>query len=113
MMDQPPAQQEFNKGHAPDDRDMKVELAVNDRAEAIVFHSKHFTYPLAWLEFDLDSNRLDFILKNGELRNFGIPVRPDLAKYMQNAFQILMVYMDEKTGEPIEGGYFPLMIHRS
>ncbi len=108
-----PSDQEFNKGHAPDDRDMKVELAVNDRAEAIIFHNKPFTKDLSWLEFDLDSSRLTFIMNNGEIRDFGIPIRPELGRYMQNTFQVLMVLMDEKAGEPVEGGYIPLMIHRA
>lgn len=98
-----------NKGS---DKDLKVELVVNERAEAVVFHNKPFRKALSWLEFDLDKSRLDFIMNDGEIRNFGIPVHPDLAKYMQNAFQVLMVLMDEETGEPKEGNYFPLVIHR-
>lgn len=94
------------------DKDLKVELVVNERAEAVVFHNKPFKKALSWLEFDLDKSRLDFIMSDGEIRNFGIPVHPDLAKYMQNAFQVLMVLMDEDTGEPEEGNYFPLVIHR-
>lgn len=96
-----------------EDGDLKVELAINDRAEAIVFHSAPFRKKLSWLEFDLDSNRLDFIMNDGDIRNFGIPVHPELAKHMQNAFQVLMVQMDNKTGEKIEGNYYPLIIHRA
>ena len=105
--------QNYNRGHAPDDKTMTVELAINDRAEAIVFFSKPFPHDLSWLEFDLNNSRLDFIMDNGEIRTFGIPVQPELAKYMQNAFQVLMVLMDEKTGEPVGGNYFPLIIHRA
>jgi hypothetical protein len=106
---QSPKETELNAGS---DGDMKVELVVNERAEAIIFHDKPFKKTLSWLEFDLDSNKLDFIMNDGDLRNFGIPVHPDLSKYMQNAFQVLMVLMDDKTGEPEEGNYFPLIIHR-
>lgn len=102
----------YNEGKSPD-MDVHVELIVNDRAEAMVFHNKPFSAKLSWLEYDLDSSKLDFILEDGELRNFGIPVHPSLAKYMQNAFQVLMVHMDEKTGEPLDGGYLPLIIHRA
>jgi hypothetical protein len=98
-----------NKGS---DGDLKVELVVNERAEAVIFHNKPFKKVLSWLEFDLGKSRLDFIMNDGDIRNFGIPVHPDLAKYMQNAFQVLMVLMDEDTGEPEEGHYFPLVIHR-
>jgi hypothetical protein len=96
-----------------EDEGVKVELVVNDRAEAAVLHSKPFSKELSWLEFDLDSNKLDFILEDGELRTFGIPVHPDLSKYLQNAFQVLMVEVDEKTGDRDNEHYMPLIIHRA
>lgn len=102
---------EYNHGRAPDDAALKVELAINDRAEAVVFHNKPFKKELSWLEFDLDNNRLDFIMNDGDIRNFGIPVDPRLAKHMQNAYQVLMVLMDEQQGQPVEGQYYPLIIH--
>ncbi len=52
-------------------------------------------------------------MDNGDIRDFSIPIRPELARYMQNAFQVLMVLMDEDSGEPVEGDYVPLIIHRS
>ncbi|MCB9996560.1 MAG: hypothetical protein H6869_09010 [Rhodospirillales bacterium] len=102
----------YNEGTHPD-MNMKVELYVNDRAEAFVFHDKPFAKPLAWLEYDLDEDKMDFVMDDGDLRNFGIPVDPKLKKYLQNSFQVLMVQMDEETGEPIEGDYFPIVIHRA
>ena len=97
-----------------EDEGVKVELVVNDRAEAAILHSKPFTKQLSWLEFDLDSNKLDFILEDGDLRTFGIPVHPDLSKYLQNAFQVLMVEVDEETGDRGEDQhYMPLIIHRA
>jgi hypothetical protein len=93
--------------------DVKVELFVNDKAEAFVFHNKAFRKKISWLEFDLDGSKLDFIMNDGDIRNFGIPVDPRLSKHLQNAFQVLMVLMDEKTGQPIEGDYYPLIIHRA
>lgn len=104
---------EFDKGTTHVDADMKVELAINDRAEAIVFHDKPFSRMLNWLEFNLDHNRLDFILDDGEVLNFGIRVQPELAKYMQNCYQVLIVLMDEEAGEAVEGDYVPLILHKS
>ena len=92
--------------------DMSIELVVNDRAEAFVFHDKPFGKKLSWLEYDLGGSKLDFVMNDGEIRNFGIPVDPQLAKYLQNAFQVLMVQMDVETGEPVEGDYYPLILHR-
>lgn len=92
---------------------LRIELAINDRAEAIVFHSQPFPHELSWLEFELDSNRLTFVMQEGANRDFAIAVRTDLARYMQNAFRVLMVLMDEEDGDPIEGGYVPIRILRT
>jgi hypothetical protein len=96
-----------------EDPDFKINLAVNNEARVLVFHNRHFRKKLSWLEFDLNRNRLDFVMNDGDVRNFGIPVAPDMAKYMQNAFQVMMVLMNEETGEPEGGNYFPLIIHRT
>ena len=56
---------------------------------------------------------MDFVMNDGDVRNFGIPVDPKLKKYLQNSFQILMVQMDDKSGDPVEGDYFPIIIHRA
>ena len=103
---------------APDNKkvqkvDFKVELVVNDVANVSLFHSKPFNKPLAWVEFDLDTNNLDFILDDGDVRNFGVKVPEKLAKHMQNAFQVMMVQMDDETGTPVSGQYFPIIIHRA
>lgn len=102
----------YNEGIHPDEK-VRVELVVNDRAEAMIFHNKPFSKALSWLEFDIEHKKLDFVMEDGDVRDFGIPVNPDLTKYMDNAFQVLMVLMDDKTGEPIEGDYYPLIVHRA
>lgn len=96
-----------------DDPDFKLNLAVNDQARVVIFHNKPFRQKMSWLEFDLNRNRLDFIMNDGNIRNFGIPVAPDLAKYMQNAFQVLIVLVDEQTGDPEGGNYYPIIVHRT
>lgn len=98
---------------APFETDMKVELVINERAETFIFHNKPFTRQISWIEYDLDTSKLDFIMNNGDQRNFGLFVKKDMSKYLQNAYQILMVLTDEKSGEPIEGEYFPIIIHRA
>lgn len=97
----------------PFEQEMKVELVINDRAEAFIFHNKPFKRQVSWIEYDLDTNKLDFVMNDGDTRNFGLLVKRDMSKYLQNAFQILVVLTDDKTGEPVEGEYFPLIIHRA
>ena len=93
--------------------DFKVELVVNDTAEVYLFHSEPFNKPLSWVEFDLDSHNLDFIMDDGDVRNFGTKVPDHLSKHMQNAFQVMMVQRDDDSGQPVSGEYFPLIIHRA
>ena len=90
----------------------KVDLVVNDTAEVYVFHSKPFDRQLAWLEFNMDTNDLDFIMDDGAVRSFGTKVPDHLSKHMDNAFQVMMVQMDEESGQPVSGDYFPLIIHK-
>lgn len=94
------------------DPDFKVDLVINDTAEVYVFHNKPFRKKLSWLEFDLGTNNLDFVMNDGDVRNFGAKVPGHLARHMQNAYQVMMVLMDEKSGQPVSGDYFPLIIHR-
>lgn len=93
--------------------EMKVELMINDQAEVLIFHNKPFNKRISWIELDLDHNKLDFVMNDGDQRNLGLIIKKDLTKYLQNAYQILMVLTDDKTGQPVEGEYFPLIMHRA
>ncbi len=95
------------------EQEVRVDLVINDKAEVMIFHNKPFRRQISWIEYDLDTNKLSFIMNDGDSRNFGIFVKEEMTKYLQNTYQILAVLMDEKSGEPIEGEYFPLIIHRA
>lgn len=96
-----------------DDPSFKVDLVINDTAEVYVFHNKPFRTKLSWLEFDLNTGNLDFIMNDGDIRNFGAKVPPHMVKHMQNAYQVMMVQMNEETGQPTSGDYYPLILHRA
>lgn len=96
-----------------DDPDFKIDLVVNDTAEIYIFHNKPFKKKLSWVEFDLGTNRLDFIMSDGDIRNFGAAVPKNLSKHMQNAYQVMMVLMDEASGQPKSGAFAPLVIHKT
>lgn len=100
-------------GGASKDAPFFMEVAINEKMQVILFHNKVFKKELSWLEFDLSNNELDFVLDSGETRDLGLPLSQDIAKYMQNTHQVLMVLMDDQTGEAKEGKYIPLIIHRS
>ncbi len=96
-----------------DDPGFKVNLAVNNEARVLIFINKSFRKKMSWLEFDLNHNRLDFVMNNGDVRNFGVAVEPELVKYMKNSYQVMMILINEETGEPEDGKYYPLIIHRT
>lgn len=92
---------------------LEIEVAIKEDGKVVVFHNRPFKNKVAWFEFDLGTNKLDFVLDDGDVRDVGVPLHQAVAKHMQNSHQILMVYLDDKTGEAKEGGYVPLIIHRS
>jgi hypothetical protein len=102
---------DYVEGVAPDNP-LHVEVGLTPDARVIVFHDKHFTHEVSWFEYDLAKNKLDFVMDGGETRDFGLPLHPQIAKNMQNTHQILMVLLDDKTGEATEGNYVPLIIHQ-
>ena len=92
---------------------LDIEVAVNEVGKVVLFHNRVFKNDISWFEFDLNTNKLDFVLDDGDIRNTGLPLGKDVAKYMQNSHQILMVLLDNDTGEAKEGNYVPLIIHKS
>jgi len=92
---------------------LDIEVAVNEKGKVVVFHNRIFKKEIGWFEFDLGTNRLGFIFDDGDTRDAGLPLSQTVAKYMQNSHQILMVHLDDITGEATAGHYIPLIIHRS
>lgn len=92
---------------------LKVEVAINDDGRVLLFHNKVFRNELSWLEFDLGTSELDFILDGGITRDFGMPLDKSVSKHMQNTHQVLTVLLDEDTGDAKEGHYIPLILHKT
>lgn len=97
---------------ATDDSKLEIEVFVKDDGKCVIFHNKAFKNQVSWLEFDLGTYKLDFVLDNGDVRDVGLPLPQTLSKNMQNSHQVLMVLMDEETGLAKEGTYIPLILHR-
>lgn len=88
---------------------IKVELVVNDRGESIIFHDKPFPYELERVEFDPKTCHMYFVIPGDFRKNFGIPVHDKLKKnFEKNNGKVLLVLMDEASGEPVEEKFYPL-----
>lgn len=94
-----------------EDSKLELEVAVDDTGKCLIFYNKPFKNDVSWLEFDLDTCRLSFVLDSGDVRNIGIPLSPGVSKNMQNSHQVLMILMDDETGLSKEGRYIPLILH--
>lgn len=95
------------------DPGFKIDLVINDVAEVYMFFNRPFPADISWLEFDMNAGNLDIVMEGGDRRNFGAKVPEKFARHIQNAFQVMMVQVDEETGKPIAGDYFPLFIHKN
>ncbi|MBZ9985334.1 MULTISPECIES: hypothetical protein [unclassified Mesorhizobium] len=87
---------------------IKIEIAINDRGELIIFHSRPFNDDLSKLEFNMDENRLSLIMIKGFSCN--IPIRSELSVFMRKSTQALMVLVNEEGGNLVEGDYVPLHV---
>lgn len=92
---------------------LDLEVAVDSKGKVVIFHDKPFTKEIGWFEYDVTCSKLDFIIGEGDVRDIGLPLSPAIAKHMQNTHQILLIYMNDETGEAEKGDYIPLIIHQS
>lgn len=92
---------------------LNIEVAVKEDGRCAVFYNKPFKHEPTYLEFDLDTRFLKFVLDTGDMRNTGGQLTENMSKNMQNTHQMLMILMDDDTGKAKEGKYLPLIIHRS
>ena len=114
ISDKPPVGKLIDFVHGVDENNhLEIEVAIKDDGRVVVFHNREFKNPIAWFEFDLSTNKLDFVLEDGDVRDVGVPLHDVVAKHMQNSHQILTVLLDDESGEGKEGNYVPLIIHRS
>lgn len=114
ISDRPPVKDLSNFVYGVDENNtLQIEVAVNEQGKVVLFHNRPFKQEIAWFEFDLRTAKLDFILDDGEIRDAGFFVTKTMSKYMQNSHQILMILLDNDTGEAKEGNYIPLIIHKT
>ncbi|MBX2833711.1 MAG: hypothetical protein KTR28_01935 [Micavibrio sp.] len=92
---------------------VEIDVVVNEFGKVVIFHSHVFKEDIGWFECDLDARKLFFVFDEGDQVDSGIQVNDGMTKYMQNSHQILTVQLDIKTGEAVEGVYFPLILHKA
>ena len=91
------------------DMEMAVNICVDDPQHVYVFHDQPFKHELSWIEYDVTSGKIDFIMEDGDLRNFGIAVERNIGKYLQNNHVVCVAYTDFKN--VISDIVLPLVTH--
>lgn len=100
-----------NPNHHPD-FDMELYYAMDTNCTVYVYHNRPFQKELSWLEYNLDTDSLDFIMDDGDIRNFGIAVDKSYGAYLQNNHCVAVI-LQNAEGQPVSGESVPLIVHRN
>jgi hypothetical protein len=90
--------------------DIEAFLLLDNPNDAYIFHEKEFGGNLSWIEYDLESGRLDFVMEDGHLKNYGMPVPKDMGAYLQNIHFICVAH--KNAGIVLSEVDLPLITHR-
>jgi len=83
----------INKSHP--DYDMEVALIHDHNDLLYIIHDKPFSNILSWVEYDTQTGMLNFIMDDGNLQDFGIPISD---QYKNN----LSVMLEQERGITIK-----------
>ena len=64
------------------DMEIELDMCVAANETVCVLYDKSFVKELSWIEYDAEDARIDFIMEDGDIRNFGFPVPRDIQPYM-------------------------------
>ncbi len=92
-----------------DAMDMDIYCIIGDGPTVCIFHTLPFNNTLSWVEYDITGSRLDFIMEDGEIRNFGIPIDRKFSAYIKNTYTVPVVL--RQNGEAVAGYEYPLIQH--
>jgi hypothetical protein len=82
----------------------KVEVAVNDDGRIILFYNLPLKVHLKRIEFFIPERRITFVSDNDQIRSLGMPLSESVTKHFHNIDKILLVKLDERSGEASETG---------
>ncbi len=93
---------------------LDVEITVDANTnKLIIFHNKPFNHRINCFEYNIGTSELYFIMQGGEKRTIGDSLPSALAKYMHNTHQILVIEMNDETGDANRGEYIPVLMQQN
>jgi hypothetical protein len=95
------------------DEGMNIDYFVTNDVEVCVMHDRPFAKTLSWVEYDIASSRLDLIMEDGDIRNFGIPVAPHLKAYFMNTQTVYVIQLNLEDHAAEATLELPLIVHNA
>ncbi|MBU6234564.1 MAG: hypothetical protein KGQ41_01855 [Alphaproteobacteria bacterium] len=92
-----------------DELGMDVYCLIGDGPTVCIFHTAPFNKTLSWIEYDIASSRLDFVMEDGDIKNFGVAIDRKFAAYIKNTYTVPVVL--RQNGAAVEGFDYPLIQH--
>lgn len=89
-----------------------VEIGVKKDGKAACFSNKSFSDSLKELHFLVNEQQITFVTKAWQIRAIGVQLNMEVASYILDTNRILMITLDEATGEAVEGYYLPLKVFK-
>ena len=98
--------------NTPDNPDFEIEGYLMKGSDDHVYflHDRPFQKMLSWVEYDVSTSQLNFIMEDGDLRDFGIPVLPQFSEHLKVMEEIAVAEIT--GGKYKDGNNFPLIIHQ-
>ena len=88
--------------------EMSINIGINGEGRLLVLHEKNFQSPVIQLEYQRDNGHLGFMMEDGTVRDFGMPVPPSIQNSLAKAEQAhLLLVENEKIA-----GYHQVPVHQ-
>lgn len=94
-----------------DEEPLRTEVAVNEDGRIIFFYTHNLKEKLKQIEYFIEDKRFVLLSEKMTSRYFGMPLKNSVNKHLKKASEILMVRLDLKTGNAMEGWKLPLKVY--
>lgn len=81
----------MNTSYGHPDMDIELDMCVDKDETVCVLYDKPFVKELSWIEYDIQNASIDFVMDDGDIRNYGMPVPPSVQPYMHGKSSIAFV----------------------
>jgi len=91
------------------DQDVEVYMVLGEDNYVYILHDAPFAKTISWIEYDEMIQKIDFIMEDGDLRNFKVSVDPRFSPYLKTMDSIAVA--EVSNGEFRDGNEVPLVRH--